>query len=290
MNEKGSSFAKALFNFDWLPQLSTIVWCLLLAARAWAQPLQGHVVSAVTLQAIPFAKVISTKYSVSATADQFGFFKIELPAEATGDSLLISAPNFATDKISLAVIKEYNRKQFRLKPLEDPDLFTDDYIYEKEKNQGSPLKLPLLKSVLNNPFAHNTIEWAHVVKIKQPSKLYSLELYIESDQIDSVMLEIHFYQDQNGSPGSRINTKRILRKIATRDGWVSVKTEMDWVFEAQSLWIGVELLPDARFPDQLPVKLGVDPFSTCFIRQAGSKKWSKEKRFSPSHRVTLLQS
>ncbi|TPE42609.1 carboxypeptidase-like regulatory domain-containing protein [Pontibacter mangrovi] len=273
-----------------MKQTFTVILLLLsLLAEAQHLNLQGTVLSS-SSEPLPYVNIGIRNKNVGTASDEHGKFTLELPATHATDTLTFSAIGY--QERSVPVSELVGMQPLEVKLQEKTERLQEVVVQSrklKTRKLGVTGRLPMVWGNPDQRESKDIYEFANFIQVKdRPTELLSAHFYLTSSKLDSALFRINLYRNRDGKPGERLLEERVVQRLSTSEGWVSIDLQPFAVYTDEDFFLGIEYLP-ATGADRRSIMLGAKLGGSSFSRKASLGNWEEFVGASLSGYVLVRQ-
>ncbi|WP_276498188.1 carboxypeptidase-like regulatory domain-containing protein [Pontibacter litorisediminis] len=271
-------------------KLTLLLLLFVFTAEAQHIQLQGRVLSGESQQPLPYVNIGIRNKNIGTASDGQGRFILSLPQQHAQDTLTFSAVGY--HELSEPVQVLASREPLELRLQEKVTSLQEVVVQPRKlkiRKLGVTGRLPVIWGNPDQKEAKDVYEFANYIAVKEtPSRLLSAHFYLTSSKLDSALFRINLYKSENGLPGERLVEQRIMQKLSTKQGWISIDLEAFNIHTGEDFFLGIEYLP-AEGVDKSAIMLGGKLGGSSYSRKASLGTWEKFVGASLSGYVTVMQ-
>jgi predicted alpha/beta superfamily hydrolase len=145
----------------------------------------------------------------------------------------------------------------------------------REKKFGVKKRNPAVHFIDGMVNQKHSFEIAQVIKLPaEPTKITSLNLYINDAREDSCTFRINFYRFNGERPTERLLQKSIVQRKAIKTGWLNFNLRDEQVYLKSQSVISLEFIPSQDYKDRIEFEVKLGGSTRTFLRVSNEEAWN----------------
>ena len=268
-----------------------LIFLLLLGNILQAQTLVfGKITDAKSNEPLPYVNIGIPGAGIGTVSDEQGYYLIEIPPDKIIDSLYFSMVGFAFQSFKIDQIEGTNEKLLNI--AFNPEITAlKEVVVTSGKWEKIAVGNETNSKLITTGFTTNQLgnEIAQFVRIKKqrPTLIQRFWLSIAENSIESVILRLNIYLEEEGFPGENILQEPIYLELPNEPQTITVDLTPYDIYVEDDFFVSIEWIEDLGV-EGLWFSAGVFGKS-LYARSASHAQWVKQRALSIGMGVELLQ-
>lgn len=254
-------------------QFNIICIFTFLSFTSRGQTILNGIVTGEKGEALSFVNIGIKGKNVGTCSSVQGAFSIAIPKSLEEDTLSFSLLNYENLKIPISRLLHSPTNNIKL--ISRPVNLNSVTVTAKklvEKKFGITKYKPVMHFTDGSLQQNDVFEIAQVIHLpKDPSKITSVNLFINESRSDSGIFRINFYPLEDGIPAKKLNIKDILQKKAIQAGWLNFDIKNEDLYLTGDVAVSIEFIPSGKGSIKYEVKVGGT--TSSFVRTSSLGEW-----------------
>lgn len=268
-----------------------LIFLLLLGNILQAQTLVfGKITDAESNEPLPYVNIGIPGAGIGTVSDEQGYYLIEVPPDKIIDSLYFSMVGFAFQSFKIDQIEGTNEKLLNI--AFNPEITAlKEVVVTSGKWEKIAVGNETNSKLITTGFTTNQLgnEIAQFVRIKKqrPTLIQRFWLSIAENSIESVILRLNIYLEEEGFPEENILQEPIYLELPNEPQTITVDLTPYDIYVEDDFFVSIEWIEDLGV-EGLWFSAGVFGKS-LYARSASHAQWVKQRALSIGMGVELLQ-
>ena len=267
------------------------IFLLLLGNTLKAQSLVfGKIIDAEFNEPLPYVNIGIPGAGIGTVSDEQGYYLLEIPPGNINDSLYFSMVGFAFQSFKIDQIEGSNEKLLNI-TFKPETTALKEVVVTSRKWEPIAVGNKTDSKLVTTGFTTNQLgnEIAQFVRVKKqrPTLIQKLWLSIAENSIESVILRLNIYLEEEGFPGENILQEPIYLELPNEPQTIEVDLTPYDIYVEDDFFVSIEWIEDLGV-EGLWFSAGVFGKS-LYARSASHAQWVKQRALSIGMGVELLQ-
>lgn len=267
------------------------LFLFLLGHPLFAQTLVfGKITDAAFDAPLPYVNIGIPEAGIGTVSDEDGYYLLEIPTQFLDNEIRFSMVGFQPQKYAIAQIEGTNEKLLNIVFQPETTALNEVVVTNgkwEKKSVGNTTESKLITAGFTSNQLGNEIAQFVRVKKKRPTLVQGFWLSIAENSIDSAILRLNIYLEEEGLPGENILKEPIYIELPNDPQTIAVDLKREDIYVEDDFFIAIEWIEDLGI-EGLWFSAGMFGKS-LYARNASQGKWVKEGTFNIGMGVELLQ-
>ena len=268
-----------------------LIFFLLLGYILQAQTMVfGKIIDAEFKEPLPYVNIGIPGAGIGTVSDEAGYYLLEIPNDKINDSLYFSMVGFASQNFKIDQLDGSNEKLLNISFQPETTALKEVVVTSgkwEQKAIGNETDSKLITTGFTTNKLGNEIAQFVRVKKKRPTLVQGFWLSIAENTIESVILRLNIYLEEEGFPGENILKEPIYLELPNEPQTIEVDLTPYDIFIEDDFFVSLEWIED----------LGVEGLwffagvfgKSLYARSASHAQWVKQRALSIGMGVEILQ-
>ena len=163
----------------------------------------GVITAAESGEPLPFVNIGIPNKGVGTVSNEDGFYQLDISNQYTNDKLRFSMVGHTPHEILISTIEKKNVFEYNVDLTQETTALSEVVVTKgtwKEVSIGNKTESQLIVAGFTSNQLGNEIAQFVRVKKNKPTKVQAFWLAIADNKIESVVLRLNFYNEENGFP------------------------------------------------------------------------------------------
>ena len=272
-------------------RLTYLIFFLLLGNILQAQTLVfGKITDAELNEALPFVNIGIPGAGIGTVSDEQGYYLLEIPPDKVNDSIYFSMVGFGFQSFKIDQIDGTKEKLLNISFQPETTALKEVVVTSgrwERKTVGNETDSKLITTGFTTNKLGNEIAQFVRVKKQRPTLIQRFWLSIAENTIESVILRLNIYLEEEGFPGENILQEPIYLALPNEPQTIEVDLTPYDIYVEDDFFVSIEWIEDLGV-EGLWFSAGVFGKS-LYARSASHAQWVKQRALSIGMGVELLQ-
>lgn len=268
-----------------------LIFFLLLGYILQAQTMVfGKIIDAEFNEPLPYVNIGIPGAGIGTVSDEAGYYLLEIPNNKINDSLYFSMVGFASQNFKIDQLDGSNEKLLNISFQPETTALKEVVVTSgkwEQKAIGNETDSKLITTGFTTNKLGNEIAQFVRVKKKRPTLVQGFWLSIAENTIESVILRLNIYLEEEGFPGENILKEPIYLELPNEPQTIEVDLTPYDIFIEDDFFVSLEWIEDLGV-EGLWFSAGVFGKS-LYARSASHAQWVKQRALSIGMGVEILQ-
>lgn len=250
----------------------------------------GKITDAEFNEPLPYVNIGIPGAGIGTVSDEVGYYLLEIPNHKINDSLYFSMVGFASQSFKIDQLDGSNEKllniNFQPEATSLKEVVVTSGRWEK-KAVGNETDSKLITTGFTTNQLGNEIAQFVRVKKQRPTLVQGFWLAIAENTIESVILRLNIYLEEEGFPGENVLQEPIYLELPNDPQTITVDLTPYDIYVEDDFFISIEWIEDLGV-EGLWFSAGVFGKS-LYARSASHAQWVKQRALSIGMGVEILQ-
>jgi hypothetical protein len=250
----------------------------------------GKITDAEFNQPLPYVNIGIPGAGIGTVSDEQGYYLLEIPPNNIKDSLYFSMVGFAFQSFKIDQIQGTNEKLLNITFKPETTLLNEVVVTSGKWEQivvGNKTDSKLITTGFTTNKLGNEIAQFVRVKKQRPTLIQGFWLSIAENSIESVILRLNIYLEEEGFPGENVLKDPIYLELPNEPQTITVDLTPFDIYVEDDFFVSIEWIEDLGI-EGLWFSAGVFGKS-LYARSASHAQWVKQRALSIGMGVELLQ-
>ena len=269
----------------------TYFFLFLLGGYMHAQVYVSGVITAAEYgEPLPFVNIGIPNKGVGTVSNENGFYQLDILNQYTNDKLRFSMVGHNPQEILISTIEKNNIYEYNVELTQETTALSEVVVTKgtwKEVSVGNKTESKLIVAGFTSNQLGNEIAQFVRVKKNKPIKVQAFWLAIADNKIESVVLRLNFYNEENGFPSENILEEPIYLHLPNEAEKITVDLIPYDIYTEDNFFVSLEWIEDLGIEN---LWFSASVFGkSLYVRSASQGKWIHQKALGIGMGVELLQ-
>ena len=267
------------------------IFFLLIGSILQAQTMVfGKITDAEFNEPLPFVNIGIPGAGIGTVSDEQGYYLLEIPSDKVNYSIYFSMVGFAFQSFKISQIDGAKEKLLNI-AFQPETTALKEVVVTRGKWERKAVGNETDSKLITTGFTTNQLgnEIAQFVRVKKqrPTLIQRFWLSIAENTIESVILRLNIYLEEEGFPGENILKEPIYLELPNEPQTIEVDLTPYDIYVVDDFFVSIEWIEDLGV-EWLWFSAGVFGKS-LYARSASHAQWVKQRALSIGMGVELLQ-
>lgn len=250
----------------------------------------GKITDAEFNEALPYVNIGIPGAGIGTVSDEQGYYLLEIPPDKVNDSIYFSMVGFAFQSFKIDQIEGTKEKLLNVTFQPETTALNEVVVTSgkwERKSVGNETDSKLITTGFTTNQLGNEIAQFVRVKKQRPTLIQSFWLSIAENTIESVILRLNIYLEEEGFPGKNVLQEPIYLELPNEPKTIEVDLTSYDIYVEEDFFVSIEWIEDLGV-EGLWFSAGVFGKS-LYARSASHAQWVKQRALSIGMGIELLQ-
>lgn len=250
----------------------------------------GKITDAEFNEPLPYVNIGIPGAGIGTVSDEVGYYLLEIPNHKINDSLYFSMVGFASQSFKIDQLDGSNEKLLNINFQPEATALKEVVVTSgkwEKKAVGNETDSKLITTGFTTNQLGNEIAQFVRVKKQRPTLVQGFWLAIAENTIESVILRLNIYLEEEGFPGENVLQEPIYLELPNDPQTITVDLTPYDIYVEDDFFISIEWIEDLGV-EGLWFSAGVFGKS-LYARSASHAQWVKQRALSIGMGVEILQ-
>ena len=268
-----------------------LIFLFLLGNILYAQTtIFGKITDAEFDAPLPYVNIGIPGAGIGTVSDEAGYYLLEIPNDKINDSLYFSMVGFASQSFKIDQLDEANEKLLNISFQPEATALKEVVVTSgrwEQKTVGNETDSKLITTGFTSNQLGNEIAQFIRVKKQRPTLVQGFWLSIAENTIESVILRLNIYLEEEGFPGENVLQEPIYLELPNEPQTIAVDLTPYDIYVEDDFFVSIEWIEDLGI-EGLWFSAGVFGKS-LYARSSSHAQWVKQRALSIGMGVEILQ-
>ena len=250
----------------------------------------GKITDAEFNEPLPYVNIGIPGAGIGTVSDEAGYYLLEIPSHKINDSLYFSMVGFASQSFKIDQLDGSNEKLLNINFQPEATALKEVVVTSgkwEKKAVGNETDSKLITTGFTTNQLGNEIAQFVRVKKQRPTLVQGFWLSIAENTIESVILRLNIYLEEEGFPGENVLQESIYLELPNEPQTITVDLTPYDIYVEDDFFVSIEWIEDLGI-EGLWFSAGVFGKS-LYARSASHAQWVKQRALSIGMGVEILQ-
>lgn len=250
----------------------------------------GKITDAEFNEPLPYVNIGIPGAGIGTVSDEAGYYLLEVPNHKINDSLYFSMVGFASQSFKIDQLDGSNEKLLNINFQPEATSLKEVVVTSgrwEQKSIGNTTESKLIVAGFTTNQLGNEVAQFIRVKKQRPTLVQGFWLAIAENTIESVILRLNIYLEEEGFPGENVLQEPIYLELPNDPQTITVDLTPYDIYVEDDFFVSIEWIEDLGV-EGLWFSAGVFGKS-LYARSASHAQWVKQRALSIGMGVEILQ-